>query len=199
MNLAQQVDSTLAGWPLFHQDERILEVEQQGNRLACTLVALDSLACAFTSLVPRSDRLAGSSIERLKTVAGNLAGRLTYLLEPISPIETDVDRCMVQLRSTPPKKQLDQVDYYELLVTRSGELSLARYSRAKAAHARPSPPTSRAKFWCAWWAISPQRRADWRAAWMLYLKRFRSLLIRQRPCIRRAVEDEAQDRMARQK
>ena len=130
-NLEEQLQQTLASWPLFQQGEATLTVERDGKQLSCVLTTLDSLACAFTSLSLRSDRLAGASIERLKTVAGNLAKRLTYLLEPISPIETDIDRCIVQMRSLPPKQQSDQVDYYELLVARSGELALARYSRAK--------------------------------------------------------------------
>ncbi len=131
MNIGDQLQQALAAWPLFQQGEATLAIERDGQQLTCMLTALDSLACAFTSLSLRSDRLAGASIERLKTVSGNLAKRLTYLLEPISPIETDIDRCIVQMRSLPPKQQSDQVDYYELLVGRSGELSLARYSRAK--------------------------------------------------------------------
>ncbi len=79
----------------------------------------------------RSDRLSGAGIDRVKAVAANLAKRLTYLLEPISPIETDIDRCTVQMRSNPPKQSADQTDYYELLVARTGELSLLRYSRPK--------------------------------------------------------------------
>ena len=129
MTIEEQLDRTLALWQPFQNDERQLEVEADGKHLVCTLVALDSLACAFTSLVLRSDRLAGASIDRLKAIAGNLSKRLTYLLEPIAPIETDIDRCMVQMRSTPPHKLSDHVDYYELLVNRSGELALSRYSR----------------------------------------------------------------------
>jgi hypothetical protein len=131
MNIGDRLEQALASWPLFQQGEATVAVEQDGSQLTCVLTALDSLACAFTSLSLRSDRLAGASIERLKTVAANLAKRLTYLLEPISPIETDIDRCIVQMRSLPPKQQSDQIDYYELLVARSGELALVRYSRAK--------------------------------------------------------------------
>jgi hypothetical protein len=94
-------------------------------------VALDSLACAFTSLSVASDRLAGVGTARLTEVAQSLAKRLTYLLEPISPIESDAEGCVVQMRSMPPKTQPDQIDYYELLVSREGLLSLVRYCRAK--------------------------------------------------------------------
>ena len=137
--LDQQLEQTLAAWPLFNQGEATLALEHQGNHLTCVLTALESLACAFSSLTLHSDRLAGAGIEQLKTVSAELARRLTYLLEPISPIETDVDRCIVQMRSLPPKQQNDQIDYFELLVSRSGELSLCRYCRAKGSEREPVP------------------------------------------------------------
>ncbi len=158
--LDEQLQQTLAAWPLFQQGEAILTVEQDGNRITCVLTALDSLACAFTSLSLQSDRLAGASIERLKAVAGNLAKRLTYLLEPINPIETDIDRCIVQMRSLPPKQQADQIDYYELLVARSGELALVRYSARRAPSGCRSRPRSRAKCCCGWRPIWPALPAD---------------------------------------
>ena len=34
------------------------------------------------------------------------------------------------MRSNPPQKEADRTSYYELLVARTGELSLVRYSRA---------------------------------------------------------------------
>jgi hypothetical protein len=98
--------------------------------LRCDLVALDTLACAFNRLVLRCDAVAAMSTDALKKCAADLSARLTYLLEPISPIETDAHGCVVQLRSNPPQKEDDRTSYYELLVSRSGELSLARYSRA---------------------------------------------------------------------
>ena len=93
-------------------------------------MALDSLACAFTRLALRADSLAGMSPERLKKTAEILSARLTYLLEPISPIEIDSQGCVVQMRSNPPQKESDRTTYYELLVSRTGELSLSRYARA---------------------------------------------------------------------
>jgi hypothetical protein len=77
----------------------------------------------------RCDKLAAMSTDGLKQVAANLSKRLTYLLEPISPIETDAEGCTVQMRSNPPHKDTDRTSYYELLVSRAGELSLCRYTR----------------------------------------------------------------------
>ena len=71
------------------------------------LVTLDALALAFSHVSLTNSALAAAPIEQLKKVADSLSKRLTYLLEPISPIEVDADQCVVQLRlqSTPARRQ----------------------------------------------------------------------------------------------
>lgn len=118
-------------------------VARDGSQtLRCELVALESLGCAFERLTLFSPALAGASMDRLKKISESLSAKLTYLLEPIAPIEIDSDRCTVQMRSNPPQKDADQTSYYELLVSRAGssagpsggtianegEISLCRYS-----------------------------------------------------------------------
>ena len=129
MTLTQQFQQSLARLTHFSTGEQPLEVDDGPLRLRCRLVALDSLACAFTRLALSADALAARPTAGLKETAERLSGRLTYLLEPISPIETDAQGCVVQMRSSPPHKETDRTSYYELLVSRSGELSLCRYTR----------------------------------------------------------------------
>jgi hypothetical protein len=130
MTLKDQLQKALAATAPFTVGEQTLEIGDGALHLRCDLVALDTLACAFNRLVLASDRVAAMSAEGLKKCAEELAAKLTYLLEPISPIETDAHGCVVQLRSNPPQKEADRTSYYELLVSRSGQLSLVRYSRA---------------------------------------------------------------------
>jgi hypothetical protein len=54
--------------------------------------------------------------------------RLSYLLEPIRPVECDAGLMVVQMRSTPPQRIADEIKYFELTVGRSG-LYLHRYSK----------------------------------------------------------------------
>jgi hypothetical protein len=129
MNLKEQTRQALAALPLFSGTAHTFELHAPEQHLRCELTALDSLACAFTELVLRSDRLTGKSTDELKQVAQNLSSKLTYLLEPISPIETDAEGCTVQMRSNPPQKEADRTSYYELIVARAGELRLVRYTR----------------------------------------------------------------------
>ena len=109
-----------------------LTVESGGQKLACEIVALDTLACAFQCFRLESAALATAPLTKLKHVAEDLSRRLTYLLEPITPVELDADQCVVQLRSNPPQKDDNSTTYYELLVKQGGRLSLDRYTKERA-------------------------------------------------------------------
>ena len=130
MTLKEQLQQALAGMGQFSSGEQSIALAAGAQRLECQLVALGPLGCAFRRLALDSDRVAAMSTGELQTLAAELASKLTYLLEPISPIETDAHGCVVQMRSNPPQKESDRTSYYELLVSRTGELSLARYTRA---------------------------------------------------------------------
>jgi len=130
MTLSEKFKQAIAQVPSFTSGDRVVTVDDGPNRLECRLIALEPLACAVTSLSLRADKLSGMSADALKKVAEDLSTRLTYLLEPISPIETDAEGCTVQMRSNPPQKEDDRTSYFELLVSRNGELSLCRYTRS---------------------------------------------------------------------
>jgi len=129
MSLKSQVQTAIAGLSPFSADRHGIEFSESGQRLSANIVALDALALAFDHVTLTSDALASASIDELKKVADALAKRLTYLLEPISPIEVDADQCVVQLRSNPPARDDNGTRYYELLVRKGGELSLRRFQK----------------------------------------------------------------------
>src|SRR5688572_3870562 len=111
MTLKDQAKTALASYadrPAPHR----LELDEGGERLTAELPSLDKLACEFTHLTLHTARLASASPERLQTIAHALAGRLTYLLEPIAPIEADAEGCTVQMRSSPPQRDDDGTCYY---------------------------------------------------------------------------------------
>jgi hypothetical protein len=129
MSLKSKTQSALTNLTPFATGTREIAEEEAGERLTATITALDTLALAFDHLTLVSQPLAGASIDELKKVADSLERRLTYLLEPIAPIEVDADGCVVQLRSNPPARDDNGTRYYELLVRRGGELSLRRYQK----------------------------------------------------------------------
>src|SRR5206468_1991013 len=129
MSLKSQAQTVLSKLTAFSQGRHELDVSESASRLSADLLALDALALAFDHLTVTCGALASAPIDQLKKVADALSKRLTYLLEPISPIEVDADQCIVQLRSNPPQRDDNGTQYYELLVRRGGELSLRRYQK----------------------------------------------------------------------
>lgn len=94
----------------------------------CEIEAVDSLACSLNWIDYSSKVLEQLADNELKEFADQLAGRLTYLLEPICTIEADPDT--VQLRSQPPSINIEDRSrsYFELLA-RPGRLRLVRYHK----------------------------------------------------------------------
>ena len=111
------------------------------RQLVCETVERDSLAVSFKHLRFATPELAGAKAPDLERIGKALAERLTYLMEPIAPIEFDAQECVVQLRSNPPQRDDDGRSYYELLVRRGGEITLTRYRKENGAGRQQIPAT----------------------------------------------------------
>ena len=109
------------------------------RRLTCDLVERNSLAVAFHTLRVATPELAAVSSASLERLVQDLSARLTYLMEPIRPIEIDADACVAQLRSSPPQRDDDGRSYYELTVRRGGEIALVRYRKEPGAARQQIP------------------------------------------------------------
>ena len=95
----------------------LLQVDPEaGGRIEADLVGVDAIGCAFQTLAYSTDKLAAADLDRLKEISQTLTAKLTYLLEPIGVVEADVDRCAIQLRSSPPKKDEEATSYYLSLI-----------------------------------------------------------------------------------
>ncbi len=110
-----------------------VDITASSRRLTCDLVERNSLAVAFQTLRVATPELAGATSSSLERMAKELSARLTYLMEPIRPIEIDADACVAQLRSSPPQRDDDGRSYYELTVRRGGEILLCRYRKEPSA------------------------------------------------------------------
>jgi hypothetical protein len=127
MNLQNQLARELSS--IGSGGAEIITLADDPQSITCEIAERNSLALSFNSLRVASNTLASADAKQLEQIGGDLAARLTYLMEPISPIEIDADQCVVQLRSNPPQRDDDGRSYYELLVRRGGEISLARYRK----------------------------------------------------------------------
>jgi hypothetical protein len=128
MSLRLEAQQALAGLP-NGAAAQTLSARDGDLELECALEALDTLACTFARLSVRSPALAGAGERRLRQVAEDISRRVTYLLEPVAPIEVDAEQSIVQLRSVPPQRQEGTSTYYELLVRRGGEVCLQRFAK----------------------------------------------------------------------
>ena len=137
MTISQQFEHELK--QLGTGGEAVLDVSAGDRHLTCNLVTRDSLAVAFQMLRLTTSELADAAAADLERISAALAGRLTYLMEPIHPIELDADACVVQMRSNPPQQDDDGRSYFELVVRRGGELSLGRFHKQPGSPRQPVP------------------------------------------------------------
>jgi hypothetical protein len=115
--------------------------EAEPRKLSCDVVERNSLAVSFNVLRLTTSELASASAADLERIGKALSDRLTYLMEPIAPIEIDAHACVVQLRSNPPQRDDDGRSYYELTVRRGGEIALVRFRKETGATRQQIPAT----------------------------------------------------------
>lgn len=117
-----------------------LRLSGPGGELQCDLDDIDKLACRFRRLALHSSQLAAADARRLEEISRGLSQKLTYLLEPIRPLERDPEAGVVQSRSWPPARSPEQgTCYYELLAERGGALTLTRYAKRPGEVRRQQP------------------------------------------------------------
>lgn len=141
MNLKDQINHEFARVTqlgVVSATPQLIAIDIPTGRLECQLTELDKLACSFQSFLFSSDRLVGKTVDELKRLSESLAAKLSYLLEPIRPVEVDRDECVIQMRSNPPQKDDDGTTYYELLA-KPGQLMLCRYNKPRGQERRVIP------------------------------------------------------------
>lgn len=97
--------------------------------ILCHALQCDLLAATIDELTLETAELSSASVVQLQAASQSLAQRVNYLLEPISPIETDSQGCSVQMRSNPPQRDDNASRYYELLLRRGGSIALCRFEK----------------------------------------------------------------------
>ena len=110
-----------------------------------------------------SPRRAGPSGRRRRSDdwGERLAGRVTYLMEPLKVFEIDAGGGEVQIRSQSPTARADQRGYYEIRLFKQGSLDgTLRVRRDDSTSVGGSPASSPARYWNAWPTTSPPASAD---------------------------------------
>ena len=131
--LLEQIDTSAPG-------STVTAVEQQ-HRFRLGLTDAGPLAVSFSELRLTTEELEGAGVERVRRVAEWLTERVTYLLEPLTPVEIDQELAVVQMRSVDPAQDEQGASYYELLVKTGGSVSLRRYRKPRGAMWEPIDAT----------------------------------------------------------
>ncbi|NOZ38821.1 MAG: hypothetical protein GXP24_01170 [Planctomycetes bacterium] len=127
MTLREQILSQLPGMIAKQHEHMTATVGPRTVR--CEVDTCDQLAVTIYELVLETSELASVEIAKLQAASKSLCERVTYLLEPISPIESDADGCVVQMRSSPPQQKENGRFYYEIFLRRGGSVALHRYEK----------------------------------------------------------------------
>jgi len=115
-----------------------------GVSLSLDLLSIEMLGVSCEELRLEVPSLTGAAMDKLTEWANALCQRITYLLEPLGPLEFDAQANQVLIRSRPPDAATSpgQTKYYEVLLSShgSGRFSLRRYQADRSTNARTPAP-----------------------------------------------------------
>lgn len=136
MNLSRAIAAALDARPESGPLPCAVTVEEGPDRLTLQLTASSPVGVAFDALEYQTNARSEWSLDDLKGWGDRLAGRLTYLMEPLVILEADPVAGEVELRSRTPTPRPGQRSYYEVRLGRAGNLRLARVAFDEAARVR---------------------------------------------------------------
>ena len=126
MSLSKKIAAALDENTKVHVLPCEVAVEEGPHRLALSLTALDTVGVAFESVEFATTARAEWSSESLREWGTRLAGRVTYLMEPLKVLEVDATGGEVDIRSQSPTTRDDQRGYYQVRLFKRGTLLMER-------------------------------------------------------------------------
>lgn len=91
-----------------------------GIVLTLDVTAIDSMSVELKELALFVPQLQSAGFDALKQWSTDLGQRITYLLENIGPLEFDPAAGQVLIRSTPPGQLSNGTQFYEIMLSSSG-------------------------------------------------------------------------------
>ncbi len=113
------LEASVSPFVYAYQDRFRFELSLAAN--TSVGVALHELHC---TLQPEAE----FSADQLRNWGNRLGERMTYLMEPLRVLEVDDEQGVACLRSNTPTPRGSQRSFYEILLNRTGSLSLNRIS-----------------------------------------------------------------------
>ena len=140
MSLSKKIAAALDENTKVHAPPCEVGVEDGPSLLTLHLSALDSVGLAFSALEFATTSRPEWTSEALRGWGERLAGRVTYLMEPLKVFEVDAGGGEVQIRSQSPTARAEQRGYYEVRLFAQGSLRMERYAFDEATRERRTVP-----------------------------------------------------------
>jgi hypothetical protein len=140
MSLSRKIAAALDENTKVHAPPCEVTVEEGPHRLVLDLTALDTVGVAFDSLEFATTSRPEWTSDALRAWADRLAGRVTYLMEPLKVLEVDAAGGEVHIRSQSPTARAEQRSYYELRLFKRGTLRMERCTFDEASRRRRRIP-----------------------------------------------------------
>jgi hypothetical protein len=140
MTLSKKIAAALDENTKVHAPPCAVTVEEGPHRLTLHLSALDTVGVAFTALEYTTTSRPDWTPEALQAWGQRLAGRVTYLLEPLKVLEIDAAGGEVHIRSQSPTTREERRGYYDVRLFRRGSLRMERYAFDEATRERRATP-----------------------------------------------------------
>ncbi len=104
---------------------------ESGTSAQIAVDRLDALSCQLWEIGLARSARATANEPSLGAWAQRVADKVTGLMEPLKVIEVDADRGQALLRSEAPSQKGDDLNYYEVLLHRTGSASVRRYKGSR--------------------------------------------------------------------
>lgn len=144
--MSLSLDLAAALQPLIGQtflpSQTVSVSDGQGVTLSLDVISVEALGASCEELRLIVPALSAASMDVLKTWASGLCGRITYLLESLSPLEFDVLGQEVLIRSGTPDASAGAPRYYEVQLSSqgNGRFSLRRFEADRVQGGRTRVP-----------------------------------------------------------
>ncbi len=132
-SLDRQIEQTRQQRLAGDSPDPVLSADVEGGRVRCRVGRIDEIGCEVERIEVESPPTADVA-ERARAIAG----RVTYLLEPLELIETDQEASSALVRSAPPWRNGETREYYELNVTPQA-VNLQRFRKEPGKDRDPVP------------------------------------------------------------
>lgn len=127
MNLSEVIRRGVQHRAPFHDHVEHVIASEGGLTVRCAISGAERLGCALAQLELVEEGRTVLTLDQLDDRVEQICQKITYLLEPLGKIEVDSLTKSALVRSATPKRQGEQISYYELLASADRHTTLRRY------------------------------------------------------------------------